>query len=79
MGSPSPHVSAQRESGFDLRGEEMLNSKMKSFGTMEVRLVLRSLRPPLLTVNLRRPHETSQEETTMLTLQTNTLRFPAAR
>lgn len=55
MGSPSPHVSAQRESGFDLHGEEMLSSKMESFGTMEVRLVLRSLRPPLLTVNLRRP------------------------
>lgn len=55
MGSPSPHVLVHRESGFDLRGEEMLSSKMEIFGTMEVRLVLRSLRPPLPTINFRRP------------------------
>lgn len=55
MGSPSPHVWAQRESGSDLRGEEMLSSKMESSGTMGVRLGLRSLRPLLPTVNLRGP------------------------
>lgn len=54
VGSPSPHEWAQRESGFDLRGEEMLSSKMESFEKMGVRLGLRSLRPPLPTVNLRR-------------------------